>query len=83
MRAHGYAKSGSLLLMPLLALLPACGEKKSTVDMAASLKERLALKEEETLRAELGTPQRKPRIATIHRQRCPPFALPFGAAAPA
>jgi len=56
MRAHGYAKFGFLLLMSLLAALPACGKKKSTaVDMATSLKERLAHKAQEAVRAKLGS----------------------------
>ena len=50
----GMRNPGSFLLMPMLASLPACGKKKSTVDMATSLKERLAHKAEETLRTKLG-----------------------------
>jgi hypothetical protein len=57
MQAHGYARSRILpvMLMTLLASLPACGKKKSGVDLATSLKERLAHKAEETLRAKLGS----------------------------
>jgi hypothetical protein len=57
MRAHGYAQSPWILLallMPSIATLPACGKKKSTVDMATSLKERLAQKAQEAVRAKLG-----------------------------
>ena len=43
-----------ILLVLLLASLPACGKKKSTVDLATSLKERLAQKAQETLRPKLG-----------------------------
>jgi hypothetical protein len=64
MRAHGYAQSPWILLallMPSIAALPACGKKKSTVDMATSLKERLAQKAQEAVRAKLGVGASAPR----------------------
>jgi len=74
MRAHRHPKSkvGALferlrgwimlaLLMPSLVSLPACGKKKSTADMATSLKERLAQKAQEAVRAKLGAGAAAPR----------------------